>query len=52
MSTTQLREWTGAQLIAFRIAFVFFISICIPNSTEWYDTVIHINWAVELPRSL
>jgi len=44
MSTNQLRVWTGAQRIAFRIAFVFFISICIPNSTEWYDTVIHIDW--------
>jgi hypothetical protein len=44
MSTNQLREWTGAQRIAFRIAFIFFISICIPNSTEWYDTVIHIDW--------
>ncbi len=36
--------WTNVQKIAFRIAFIFFISISIPNSTEWYDTVIHIDW--------
>jgi len=38
------RQWTKAQKIAFRIAFIFFIGISIPNSTEWYDTVIHIDW--------
>jgi hypothetical protein len=37
-------QWTSVQKIAFRIAFIFFISISIPNSTEWYDTVIHIDW--------
>lgn len=37
-------QWTNVQKIAFRIAFIFFISISIPNSTEWYDTVIHIDW--------
>jgi hypothetical protein len=42
MST--LQPWTSGQRIAFRIAFIFFISISIPNSTEWYDTVFHINW--------
>lgn len=42
MATTP--QWTKGQRIAFRIAFIFFISICIPNSTEWYDTVIHIDW--------
>src|ERR1700754_640692 len=39
-----LQHWTTVQRIAFRIAFIFFIAISIPNSTEWYDTVIHINW--------
>jgi hypothetical protein len=37
-------NWTGGQKIAFRIAFIFFIAISIPNSAEWYDTVIHIDW--------
>lgn len=39
-----LTQWSNGQRIAFRIAFIFFIAICIPNSTEWYDTVIHIDW--------
>ncbi|HEY4334441.1 MAG TPA: hypothetical protein VGM89_01050 [Puia sp.] len=39
-----MQPWKKGQRIAFRIAFIFFILICIPNSTEWYDTVIHINW--------
>ena len=37
-------QWTKGQKIAFRIAFLFFISISIPNSTEWYNTVFHIDW--------
>jgi hypothetical protein len=37
-------QWTNVQKIGFRIAFIFFISISIPNSTEWYDTVVHIDW--------
>jgi len=48
MSTTTtpsfFRPWTKGQRLAFRIAFIFFISISIPNSAEWYDTVIHIDW--------
>src|ERR1700748_450169 len=36
--------WTQGQKIAFRVAFIFFISLSIPNSVEWYDTVIHIDW--------
>ncbi len=38
------KGWTSGQKLAFRIAFIFFISISIPNSVEWYDTVIHIDW--------
>ena len=45
MSTTvTATPWSNGQKIAFRIAFIFFISLSIPNSAEWYDTVIHINW--------
>lgn len=36
--------WTSTQKIAFRIAFIFFIALSIPNSVEWYDTVIRIDW--------
>lgn len=38
-------EWKGWEKILFRIAFIFFICICIPNSTEWYKIVLHIDWA-------
>ena len=46
MSTTAVTAtpWSNGQKIAFRIAFIFFISLAIPNSAEWYDTVIHIDW--------
>jgi len=45
MSTTvTATPWSNGQKIAFRIAFIFFISLAIPNSAEWYDVVIHINW--------
>jgi hypothetical protein len=36
--------WKAYQKIAFRIAFFFFVSISIPNSLEWYNHVIHIDW--------
>ena len=37
-------KWKTWQLIGFRIAFIFFISICIPNNIEWYKHVINIDW--------
>lgn len=37
-------RWKGYQKILFRIAFVFFISIAIPNSVEWYKHVVAIDW--------
>jgi hypothetical protein len=37
-------EWKEYQKIAFRISFIFFICICIPNSAEWYKLVVHIDW--------
>ena len=44
MSNSLSTAWSGGQKIAFRIAVIFFISIAIPNSLEWYDTVVHIDW--------
>ncbi|MDJ1506241.1 hypothetical protein [Xanthocytophaga agilis] len=41
---TRLSNWKEYQKIAFRIAFIFFVSISIPNNAEWYDHVIHIDW--------
>src|SRR6187402_1127005 len=40
----KLRKWTQYEKILFRVAFIFFIAICIPNSVEWYKQVIQINW--------
>lgn len=37
-------SWKGYQKVAFRIAFIFFICISIPNSLEWYKFVINIDW--------
>lgn len=36
--------WGGYQKIAFRIAFIFFIAISIPNNAEWYQHVFSIDW--------
>lgn len=38
------RVWKGYEKIAFRIAFIFFIAISIPNSVEWYKFVVNIDW--------
>jgi hypothetical protein len=38
------RPWKEYEKIIFRIAFIFFISICIPNNIEWYKHVINIDW--------
>ncbi|MDB5120029.1 MAG: hypothetical protein JWN56_1247 [Sphingobacteriales bacterium] len=40
-----LHNWKPWHKIAFRIAFIFFICISIPNSAEWYKHVINIDWA-------
>lgn len=43
-STPVASVWTSPQKILFRIAFIFFISIAIPNSVEWYKLFLHIDW--------
>jgi hypothetical protein len=40
----ETQSWTGTQRFLFRIAFIFFIAISIPNSAEWYKLVAHIDW--------
>jgi hypothetical protein len=37
-------RWTATQKILFRIAFVFFISMSLPNSVEWYKEVLEFDW--------
>lgn len=36
--------WTETQKALFRIAFVFFISMSLPNSIEWYKEVLEFDW--------
>ena len=37
-------RWTASQKIFFRIAFVFFISMSLPNSLDWYKEVFALDW--------
>ncbi|MFY0255689.1 hypothetical protein ACDQ55_17230 [Chitinophaga sp. 30R24] len=41
---SQLPAWKEYQLILFRIAFIFFIAISVPNSAEWYKQLVQLNW--------
>lgn len=41
---TSNSEWTTFQRIAFRISFIFFIIISIPNNPLWYKHVFSIDW--------
>jgi hypothetical protein len=38
------RPWKEYEKISFRIAFIFFIVISIPNSAGWYTELFHFNW--------
>ncbi len=38
------RPWTENQKVLFRIAFVFFISMSLPNSPDWYKEILAFNW--------
>jgi len=42
--SAELKKWKSWQRLLFRIAFIFFISISIPNSPEWYKIVFNIDW--------
>lgn len=37
-------EWKAWQRFVFRIGFIFFICLSVPNSPEWYNIVFHIDW--------
>jgi hypothetical protein len=41
---SQLPAWKEYQLILFRIAFIFFIALSVPNSVEWYKQLVQLNW--------
>ncbi len=36
--------WTESQRILFRIAFVFFIAMSLPNNVAWYKEVVKLDW--------
>lgn len=36
--------WKGYEKILFRIAFIFFIAISIPNTPEWYTQLVALDW--------
>ena len=38
------QPWTDNQKILFRIAFVFFISMSLPNSLDWYKEILAFDW--------
>ncbi len=37
--------WSTFEKIAFRIAFIFFISMSLPNSAGWYKDLVSFDWA-------
>ena len=38
------RAWTEGQKMLFRIAFVFFISMSLPNNVAWYKEFVSLDW--------
>jgi hypothetical protein len=38
------RPWTETQKVLFRIAFVFFIAMSLPNDWNWYKNVFSLDW--------
>jgi hypothetical protein len=44
VSTKSDPAWTENQKILFRIAFVFFISMSLPNSLDWYKEILEFDW--------
>ncbi|WP_236648668.1 hypothetical protein [Spirosoma sp. 209] len=38
------RSWTQTQKIAFRIAFIFFLAMSLPNNLSWYRDVLALDW--------
>ncbi|WP_332871407.1 hypothetical protein [Spirosoma rhododendri] len=36
--------WTSAQKIAFRIALIFFVLVCLPTGGEWFKNLFTLDW--------
>ncbi len=43
-SNTVTPEWKAYEKVAFRVAFIFFVCLSIPNGVEWYKHVANIDW--------
>lgn len=43
-ATVTGRSWTEGQKILFRIAFVFFIAMSLPNDLAWYKNALALDW--------
>ncbi|WP_028297387.1 hypothetical protein [Olivibacter sitiensis] len=43
-SATEGKNWREYQRILFRISFIFFIALSIPNNPLWYEHVLKIDW--------
>ncbi|TXK49272.1 hypothetical protein FVR03_06580 [Pontibacter qinzhouensis] len=41
----QVPAWQAYEKLIFRITFIFFVSLCIPNSASWYKHMVSIDWA-------
>ncbi|MBC8153650.1 MAG: hypothetical protein H7Z72_12130 [Bacteroidetes bacterium] len=44
ITTNVPARWTEGQKVLFRIAFVFFIAMSLPNDWNWYKNVISLDW--------
>jgi hypothetical protein len=44
MSVDTTNSWSSGEKIAFRVAFIFFIIISLPNNPQWYAELVHFNW--------
>jgi hypothetical protein len=42
--TEAARPWKGYEKVAFRIAFIFYILVCIPSNAGWYKNLFGLNW--------
>lgn len=38
------RRWTSSQNVLFRVAFVFFVAMSLPNDWTWYKNVLSLDW--------
>lgn len=43
-TNTTEQAWSGWQKVLFRIAFVFFVAMSLPNTLEWYKEIATFDW--------